>query len=396
MAITDKEKGVWGLDQVYNKINQGSIWTYTGVLGLWGSGQNNGGQLGQNNRTAYSSPIQVGSDSPSTWSSTAGHFSVMDYASEPVAAIKTDGTLWTWGGSPDGSGGRNNNAHVSSPVQIPGTNWHTVNARNGSMGATKTDGTMWVWGLNSDGQLGLNNKTSYSSPKQIPGTTWGVVHSVGIAFQVTKTDGTLWCWGDGYSGNLGQGQDGTPSRRSSPVQVPGTWSTHVGAISATYGQFSTMAIRGDGTLWAWGSNGAGCFGRNDQVDYSSPKQVGTDTTWKYIAGGKRGYHATKTDGTAWSWGDNEAGQLGLSNNTYYSSPVQLPGTNWGRPANYDYWGTWVKTDGTAWAMGNMTGDKIGLNNTNAAAPGGTLVQIPDDTWVDYQSTRYWSMGIKQT
>ena len=60
MAITDKEKGVWGLDQVYNKINQGSIWAYSSSLkNLWGWGDNGRGQLGQNNETEYSSPRQI-------------------------------------------------------------------------------------------------------------------------------------------------------------------------------------------------------------------------------------------------------------------------------------------------------------------------------------------------
>ena len=60
MAITDKEKGVWGLDQVYNKQNQGSIWEYTTTATqLWTWGSNNEGRLGQNNDTNYSSPIQI-------------------------------------------------------------------------------------------------------------------------------------------------------------------------------------------------------------------------------------------------------------------------------------------------------------------------------------------------
>ena len=59
MAITDKKTGVWGLDQVYNKENQGSIWTYSGTKELWSWGNNTYGNLGQNNRTQYSSPVQI-------------------------------------------------------------------------------------------------------------------------------------------------------------------------------------------------------------------------------------------------------------------------------------------------------------------------------------------------
>mgnify|MGYP003302668157 CR=1 FL=1 len=65
MAITDKKTGVWGLDQTYNKINQGSIWDYSGSPELWAWGDNEFGGLGVNNRTVYSSPIQISTDA--TW-----------------------------------------------------------------------------------------------------------------------------------------------------------------------------------------------------------------------------------------------------------------------------------------------------------------------------------------
>ena len=68
MAITDKKVGPWGLDQVYNKINQGSIWTYSGENQLQATGRNNEGQLGQNNTTQYSSPVQI----PGSWTQMLG------------------------------------------------------------------------------------------------------------------------------------------------------------------------------------------------------------------------------------------------------------------------------------------------------------------------------------
>ena len=393
MAITDKEKGVWGLDQVYNKINQGSIWQYNGVLGLWAVGGNNArGQLGQNDTVSRSSPIQVGSDS--TWDKVAGKFSVMDPNDYSVAAIKTDGTLWTWGKNDDGCLGHNQaSTDYSSPVQIPGT-WSNVSARMLTMAAVKTDGTLWAWGPNTNGQLGQNNRTTRSSPKQIPGTTWSSIHSAGYAMIATKTDGTLWMWGENQQGQLAQNNT---TKYSSPVQIPGTtWSNNVDSISSTYTTGGVAAIKTDGSLWTWGGGGQGRQGRNDTSDSSSPRQVGSDTTWSKIAGGKNGFHAIKTDGTAWSWGDNEAGQLGLSDKTYRSSPTQIgSGTNWSRVATYDYWGVMTKSDGTAWAMGNMTNDKIGKNNTSGASPTGSPVQVASEGWIDVQSTRYWTMGIGQ-
>ena len=91
-----------------------------------------------------------------------------------------------------------------------------------------------------------------------------------------------------------------------------------------------LALKTDGTLWAWGWNGGGYLGQNNTVHYSSPVQVGSDTTWSSIAVGNASMGALKTDGTAWTWGNNTAGMLGHNNATpvRYSSPVQVPGTDY--------------------------------------------------------------------
>ena len=95
MAITDKEEGVWGLDPVYNKINQGGIWSYTGPSELWMVGRNNVGQLGQN---SVGSPSNNGMSSPVQISGTTWKYNLMSpLFTEMGALIKTNGTLWTWG-----------------------------------------------------------------------------------------------------------------------------------------------------------------------------------------------------------------------------------------------------------------------------------------------------------
>ena len=113
MAITDKEQGVWNLDQVYNKINEGGIWSYNGPpdqFFVWG--YNEVGQLAQNDTTpGRSSPIQI---SGTDWSR-------MGSGAYAVGGIKTDGTAWTWGANTYGVLGHNNEVHYSSPTQLPGT-----------------------------------------------------------------------------------------------------------------------------------------------------------------------------------------------------------------------------------------------------------------------------------
>ena len=370
MAVTDKKKGVWGLDQTYNKINQGSIWNYQ-VGQLWSVGRASGGRLAQNglipmspSHRGLSSPVQIGSDS--TWS-ISEYGDIKGNSSGSQHAIKSDGTLWTWGGNSKGEQGVNDRTVRSSPVQVGSdTTWKntiTTSMNNTTRGAIKTDGTLWMWGMGEKGTLGLNqpHNTKYSSPVQIPGTTWKMISTSDSTNGAVKTDGTLWIWGNNAQGQLAQNN---LTQRSSPVQIPGTTWNY---IHCGYGAFS--AIKTDGTMWSWGSNTNGLLGLNQPTPtkLSSPVQV-PGTTWKMTDSGNLGYTlALKTDGTMWGWGYNDKGVLGNNSSSdagppSYSSPVQVPGTSWSFVAcdtgktNYA-----LKTDGTLWSWGYQYHGQLGLN-----------------------------------
>ena len=113
-----------------------------------------------------------------------------------TAAIKTNGTLWVWGSNGYGELGTNNRTYYSSPVQTvaSGTNWKLVSCNYYSTAAIKTDGTLWTWGYNLYGGLGDNTVAGKSSPVQTVagGTNW---KHVDVGFYNTcsaiKTDGTL-------------------------------------------------------------------------------------------------------------------------------------------------------------------------------------------------------------
>ena len=296
--------------------NQGAIKT-DGTL--WMSGTKGVGQLGQNSAVTYSSPVQVGTDT--TWCRVS--------VGSAVIAAKTNGTLWSWGSGAYGGLGQNSYTKLSSPTQIgSGTDWSTAEYgiagghANGS--ALKTNGTLWVWGRNFYGELGQNNRTQQPSPIQIPGSWASAQASVEYTtFRVTST-GQLWAIGKNGNGQLGLNDKTT---RSSPTQV-GTDTTW-GAQNPKTGAYTSLIIKTDGTLWGWGANGSGQLGQNNTTEYSSPRQVGTDTTWNEVTIGTDGsILSTKTDSTAWVWGMNYAGVSGINNNVKYSSPVQLPGTDW--------------------------------------------------------------------
>jgi alpha-tubulin suppressor-like RCC1 family protein len=290
--------------------------TTSGTLLSWGG--NPEGQLGLGNTTNYSSPKQVGA--LTNWLKiSSGSYSAC------VAAIKTDGTIWTWGKGNSGALGLGDNASRSSPTQVGAlTNWLNVTTGYSYMLATKTDGTLWAWGSNALGNLGLGNTTTYNSPKQVGAlTNWLKVSASNYFSMAIKTDGTLWSWGSGSNGKLGLGNS---TNYYSPKAVGSltNWSNVVAG-----GTF-TLASKTDGTLWAWGVNTYGQLGLGNTTTYNSPKQIGSLTNWSTVsAGGFSFALSAKTDGTLWSWGINSFGQLGLGNTTTYSSPIQVGAlTNW--------------------------------------------------------------------
>mgnify|MGYP003125409374 CR=1 FL=1 len=377
MATPAQRTNTWTLDEWYDQSVAGTTGSYTGVPGLYIWGNNLHGQLGQNNLVKYSSPVQLPG---TTWKEIT-----LSGSYGNGLATKTDGTLWVWGHASYGGWlGLNqpNNTHISSPTQLPGTDWD-VPRGGGGVAAIKTDNTLWVWGDNYAGRLGLNQQYhapfyKYSSPVQLPGAwdegfqkfscgastmggvkadgklwTWGRgdIGQLGInknssrssPTQVgtstdwdkvemgfyfglaTKTDGTLWGFGMNGNGQLGQNTTQSPGNNglSSPVQIPGTtWES----VFASYGD-GILATKTDGTLWSWGGGGAD-LGQNNNVSYSSPTQVGTDTGWRTDTRMGIVYNsvATKTSGALFAWGANNYGQLGINNKTAQSSPIQVPGT----------------------------------------------------------------------
>jgi alpha-tubulin suppressor-like RCC1 family protein len=256
-------------------IGQGAMMALKTDGTLWAWGQNNVGQLGLSNRTYYSSPKQVGA--LTTWSSISCGSVHSSYA------IKTDGTFWVWGdNSSYGQLGLGNTTSYSSPKQVGSlTNWLKVSGGRYRALAIKTDGTMWSWGYGAVGSLGLGNSTYYSSPKQIGAlTTWASVSGGALEGYAIKTDGTLWSWGYNGQGQLGTGNT---TNYSSPVQV-GLLTSWLRVAGSGY---STAAVKTDKTLWSWGQNDIGQLGLGTSgptsTYKSSPTQVGSLTNWFLIS-----------------------------------------------------------------------------------------------------------------
>ena len=208
-----------------------------------------------------------------------------------------------------------------------------------------------------------------------PEESWELFNQAGGVMQVAAgeyhsltlmSDGTVWTWGYNNYGQLG---DGTTTRRSSPVQVAGL--TDVTQISAGY--YHNMALKADGTAWAWGYNGKGQLGDGTLTGRSSPVQVKGLTNISQIAAGDSHSLAIKTDGSVWAWGSNGYGQLGDGTYTACRSPIQLmglTGMTMTRIAARYYHSLALNADGTVWAWGNNAYGQLGDGTTtNRNHPG---------------------------
>ena len=314
-------------------------------------------------------------------------------------AVKIDGTVWAWGYN--SSGGLGNGAMTDSPVPVPVqvvgpggvgvlVGVSAVAAGSGASVALKTDSTVWAWG----GYLGNGTENASSTPVQVSGRD-----GVGVLADVTaiamgashtlalKSDGTLLAWGpNGSSGQLG---NNSTSGSLVPVQVvgPGGVGALTGVTEIAASGSQSLAVRNDGTVWAWGWNRDGQLGNNSTTDSSVPVKVvgpeglGVLTGIASIgAGGSHGL-ARKTDGTVWTWGFNGNGQLG--NNTNISSPVAVQvvspsglgaltgvvavaaGAGGGQSLA-------LKIDGTVWAWGL---NYLGMLGNNSTADSSVPVQV---------------------
>ncbi len=327
-----------------------------GTLSTWGG--DGSGQLGNGTTTGVNTPTQVGIN---TWNAVAAGSSFM-------AAIATDGSLSTWGANGSGQLGNGTTASTNSPGAIAsGTTWTSVAAGSDFTLGITSAGTLWAWGDNSSGQLGNGSNTSTSSPGQIAiGTSnWASV-AAGTAFTVAiQSNGTLWTWGANGSGQLGNGNN---TNTNSPGQIANgnVWT------AVTAGSDFAVARRSDGTLWAWGNNSIGQLGIGSTATTTSttPLQAGAGTSWKAVAAGSDFVLAIAQDSTMWGWGDNSSGQLGNGTTTSSASPVQVSGgTTWAAVAAGSSFAAAVGTDGSLWAWGDNSSGQLGDGgNTTQYAP----------------------------
>lgn len=339
---------------------------------IWTWGGNQYGQLGINlaesqNYFSFdydrSSPVSVIAIDNMVWNKVAcgGH---------SAAAIRDDGTLWTWGLNAFGElgigvwGNGNNIGDIaenrSSPVEVLGgfTDWIDVSCHFSGMLAIRKDGTLWAWGAPwGAGSIDYDVIFGYrSSPTNVGGgiTDWHKISLDGShdAALAQRSDGSLWGWGNNSNGEIG---DGTRISRESPVSILGSFTDWIDFI----GGGSSFGIRQNGTLWSWGRNTHGTLGHNDTVNRSSPTMISGHNDWLRVAVSSEIFgrnHATaiRANGYIYSWGYNTYGQLGDGTTVTKSTPTRVAGgfADWSEVSNGEAWTVALRKNGTLWAWGN--------------------------------------------
>jgi alpha-tubulin suppressor-like RCC1 family protein len=348
----------------YNYTESGYVYSFDDVFvpadafregNLFAWGLNTSGQLGDNTIINRSTPVTT-SAGGANWKQVSG-------GQNHTAAIKTDGTLWTWGKNYSGQLGNNTAVDRLTPVTTfaGGTNWKQVACGYSHTAAIKTDGTLWTWGSNFSGRLGDNTEDSRSTPVTTfaGGTNWKQVACGYSHIAAIKTDGTLWTWGSNLDGPLGINTSVTFSFTPVTTFAGGTnWK------QVDCGNYRTAAIKTDGTLWIWGYNGQGQLGDNTTTTRRTPVTTfAGGTNWKQVACGYDYTAAIKTDGTLRTWGSNFDGSLGDNTTINRLTPVTTfaGGTNWKQVSCGDYQTAAIKTDGTLWTWGSNTNGQLGDN-----------------------------------
>jgi alpha-tubulin suppressor-like RCC1 family protein len=335
--------------------------------GLRSWGANYDGQLGTG-LTGGSSSAPVPVSLPDGVTATTG-----------TMALRADGTVWTWGANTQGQLGRNPVGPDSpTPQRVFGILGVTSIASNTFTNyAIRSDRTVWGWGADSQGELGRGRAGTRSvTPIRIPGLT-DVVAVVSDSFSAfaLRADGTVWGWGWLPNGLSGANCGFPAACIFPPTRVNGL--ANITGMAA--GSLTTFALRSDGTVWAWGANLDGALGNGSTVDgTATPVRVSGLTDIRQITAGHQTGFALRGDGTVWAWGNNEGGALGNGtwcDNCFSRTPVQVRGATsvaaitaggtgtLGWNASTYTFGLALRTDGTVLAWGDNNYGQLGLGTS---------------------------------
>ena len=280
---------------------------------------------------------------------------------------------------------RNKTAHN---LRTSARGWSSVDAGGHHSFGIRTDGSLWVCGVNSFGELGMGDTIERHTPTRIGAwndwvaVTTGQWHSsLGI-----RADGSLWAWGANINGQLGLGDT---ANKHIPNRV-GIWNDW---IAVTTGGLHSLGVRSDGSLWAWGANVDGRLGLGDATERHVPTRVGTWSDWETVVACTNHSFGIRADGSLWAWGWNDHGQLGLGDTTERHTPTRVgTGNDWVAVSS-NYWHSLgIRADGSLWAWGDNIYGQLGQGDTTNLY---TPTRVGDgNNWTLVATGSWSSLGIR--
>jgi alpha-tubulin suppressor-like RCC1 family protein len=312
--------------------------------------------------------------------------------------IKKDGTVWQWGNTTvyRGDEGSETNLSTLVPEQVPDLQ-DVVSVAGGQTHslALRSDGTVWAWGGNYDGELGDGTKISRGAPRIVDGLSDVVaIEADWTRSFAVKEDGTVWGWGGFYYRDV----DGTVHNPDIPAKLNGF--KDIVSISSGYGNFVALkkdgtvwyysdeltqvsglnnivqvavgaeysyGLKSDGTVWTWGSGGVGMVNGISVADESASRILVGVKDVISIQASAGGPLMLKKDGTVWTSGVNAGGQLGIGSYKSSDVPVQVIGLKKITSIaahGIGFRSMAIRADGTLWSWGiAYTGDGTKNNRT---------------------------------
>ena len=375
-----------------------------GKLYAWGGniyGSNYHGEFGDGTTQSRAAPGRIGSGTD--WAQICA-------GDSHTAAVKADGTLWTWGSDQHGQLGNGSEATESQSTPAPvgtikllgivkqddvdvvtlivnGTTYAAI--RVGETVPASNWGQVEVLGIDALARtvairLGVQQHT-LEEGQTLLDDSWAMVSAGSLHTLAIKQDGSLWTWGRNGSGQLG---DGSTTDRHHPVQIG---SDKDWAAAAAGVDFS-LALKADGRLYAWGQNSAGQLGLGNYEWPSTPTHVGSDNDWLAIAASGSHALALKADGEMYGWGSNPNGEVGCGGNENQRSPVAIgAGHVWTQIAAGPYNGFAVTDDGRLWSWGQNSGGQLGDGTQNTQR---SPVPVSGTGWLAVAASNNHALGYK--